>query len=41
MGYSEAVPGLVNETPGSLGPVRSGVVGRALEKQGAEEKVWR
>lgn len=37
----EAAPGVLNETPGSVGPVGSGVPGSALEKLVAEEKVWR
>lgn len=30
---------VVKDTPGSIGPLRSGVPGRAPENQGAEEKV--
>lgn len=40
MGGCEAAGEVVNETRGSVGPVRSGVRGRASEKQGTEEKVW-
>lgn len=39
MGGCGAAREVVKETRGSVGPVRSGVGGKAPEKQG-EEKVW-
>lgn len=40
MGGCGAPGEVVNEAEGSVGPVLSGVPGKAPEKQGTDKKVW-